>query len=95
MKQESQDSTFMESFISKLKEQSFTIIILVGVMYYQNYLFMSQMEEYKKVVQSKDELILKLTNDERARLLERETYLIQQRDKFIEDLRQKELTPNN
>ena len=50
---------------------------------------MSQMDEYKKVVQSKDELILKLTNDERTRLLEREVYLIEQRDKFIEDLRQR------
>lgn len=84
-----QESNFTESFLSKLKEQSFTIIILVGVMYYQNYLFMSQMDEYKKVVQSKDELILKLTNDERTRLLEREVYLIEQRDKFIEDLRQR------
>lgn len=90
-----QESNFTDSFLSKLKEQSFTIIILVGVMYYQNYLFMSQMEEYKKVVQSKDELILKLTNDERTRLLERETYLIEQRDKFIEDLRQKKTASEN
>ena len=81
------DTNFMDSFFSKLKEQSFTILLLVGVMYYQNNLFMSQMEEYKKVVHDKDILILKLTNDERTRLLEREAYLIEQRDKFIEDIK--------
>lgn len=83
----SKEPNFMDSFLSKLKEQSFTILLLVGVMYYQNNLFMTQMEEYKKVVHDKDELILKLTNDERNRLLEREAYLIEQRDRFIEDMK--------
>lgn len=78
---------FMDSFFSKLKEQSFTILLLVAVMYYQNSLFVSQMDEYKKVVHDKDALILRLTNDERARLLERETYLMEQRDNFVEDMR--------
>ena len=78
----------MEAFLSKLKEQSFTIIILVAVMYYQNSLFVSQMDEYKKVVQSKDELILDLFSQERQRLLEREKYLIEQRDKFIVQLQE-------
>lgn len=80
-------TNIMDSFFSKLKEQSFTILLLVGVMYYQNNLFMSQMEEYKKVVHDKDTLILKLTNDERTRLLKREAYLMEQRDKFIEDIK--------
>lgn len=57
-------------------------------MYYQNSLFVSQMDEYKKVVQSKDELILDLFSQERQRLLEREKYLIEQRDKFILELQQ-------
>ena len=77
-----------DTFIGKLKEQSFTIIVLVGIMYYQNTLFTQQMNEYKKMIQQKEELILKLTEEERIRLIEREKYLIQQRDGFIQDLRE-------
>ena len=77
-----------ETFLEKLKEQSFTIILLVGIMYYQNTLFTQQMNEYKKMIQQKEELILKLTEEERERLIEREKYLIQQRDGFIQDLRE-------
>jgi len=73
--------------MSKLKEQSFTILILVGIMYYQNTLFTSQMNEYKQMIKSKEELILKLTEEERQRLIDREKYLIGQRDEFIMDLK--------
>ena len=79
-------SNALSSFIDKLKEQSFTIIILVGVMYYQNSVFTKQMEEYKEVVRQKEVQITKVIDEERSRLLEREKYLIQQRDKFIEDM---------
>lgn len=76
-----------ETFLSKLKEQSFTILILVGIMYYQNTLFTSQMNEYKQMIKSKEELILKLTEEERQRLIDREKYLIGQRDEFIQELK--------
>jgi len=82
-------SNFANVFLNKLKEQSFTIIILVGIMYYQNTLFTSQMNEYKVMIKEKETLILKLTDDERNRLLEREKYLMNQRDEFIKDLKQK------
>jgi len=82
-------SNFANVFLNKLKEQSFTIIILVGIMYYQNTLFTSQMNEYKVMIKEKETLILKLTDDERNRLLEREKYLMTQRDEFIKDLKQK------
>jgi 5,10-methylenetetrahydrofolate reductase len=80
-------SNYAETFMSKLKEQSFTILILVGIMYYQNTLFTSQMNEYKDMIKSKEELILKLTEGERQRLLEREKYLMNQRDEFIKELK--------
>jgi len=76
-----------ETFMSKLKEQSFTILILVGIMYYQNTLFTSQMNEYKLMIKAKEDLILKLTEEERQRLIDREKYLIGQRDEFIQDLK--------
>jgi hypothetical protein len=78
---------FGEVFMNKLKEQSFTIIILVGIMYYQNTLFTTQMSEYKSMIKEKEQLILKLTDDERNRLIEREKYLMNQRDEFIKDLK--------
>ena len=80
-------SGFADTFLSKLKEQSFTIIILVGIMYYQNVVFTNQMNEYKNMIGEKEQLILKLTDDERNRLLEREKYLMTQRDEFIRDLK--------
>jgi len=83
-----ESSSFSDTFLSKLKEQSFTIIILVGIMYYQNTLFTSQMNEYKKAIDAKEQLILKLTDEERQRLLEREKYLLHQRDQFIEMLKE-------
>jgi len=77
-----------ETFLEKLKEQSFTIILLVGIMYYQNLMFTRQLEEYKKMIEAKENLVLKLTDDERMRLIEREKYLIEQRDTFLQDLRE-------
>jgi hypothetical protein len=49
------------------------------------------MNEYRRMVKDKEELILKLTNDERQRLIDREKYLIEQRDRFIEDLKEQTL----
>ena len=80
-----------DTFIGKLKEQSFTIILLVGIMYYQNMLFTKQMNEYKDMIRQKEELVLKLTEGERQRLVEREKYLVEQRDGFIQDLREEVL----
>jgi hypothetical protein len=47
------------------------------------------MNEYKQMIKAKEDLILKLTDDERNRLIEREKYLIEQRDEFIKDLKNK------
>ena len=77
----------MDTFLNKLKEQSFTIILLVGIMWYQNSLFTSQMSEYKIMIKEKEDLILNMTQEERERLIKREQYLIEQRDRFIDDLR--------
>ena len=87
MEKETKVSSYGDTFLSKLKEQSFTIIILVGIMYYQNTLFNKQMDEYRQMIKEKEELVLKLTDEERMRLVEREKYLIGQRDEFLEDLK--------
>jgi hypothetical protein len=38
------------------------------------------------MIDEKETLILKLTDDERARMLERNQYLMEQRDKYVEEL---------
>jgi hypothetical protein len=40
------------------------------------------------MIKSKEELILKLTEEERQRLIDREKYLIGQRDEFIKELKE-------
>jgi hypothetical protein len=79
-------SSGTDVFFNKLKEQSFTIILLVGILYYQNVNFNNQINEYKKMIDEKETLVLKLTEDERSRLLERTKYLQEQRDKYVEEL---------
>lgn len=81
-----QNNTFTDTFFTKLKEQSFTIILLVGILYYQNVNFNNQLNEYKKMIDEKETIVLKLTDDERTRLLERTKYLQEQRDKYVEEL---------
>jgi len=81
-----EEGSMGKTFFDKLKEQSFTIILLVGILYYQNMNFKNQLEEYKKMIEDKEILILKLTDDERARMIERNQYLMEQRDKYVEEL---------
>ena len=81
-----EEGSMGKTFFDKLKEQSFTIILLVAILYYQNMNFKNQLEEYKKMITDKETLILKLTDDERARMIERNQYLMEQRDKYVEEL---------
>ena len=48
-----QSQSGTDVFFTKLKEQSFTIILLVGILYYQNVNFSNQINEYKKMVDEK------------------------------------------
>lgn len=81
-----QSSGMTDTFFTKLKEQSFTIILLVAILYYQNMVFNNQLAEYKKLIDEKEALVLKLTDGERERLIERSQYLMEQRDKYVEEL---------
>lgn len=84
---------FFDTFLSKLKEQSFIIILMLGGLYYQNKMFEDQLSSYKKIVEEKQKVIDekqtyvdKVVEEERQRLLKREEYLMSQRDKYVEDL---------
>ena len=90
MEKEKKDSDsgngFTEVFFGKLKEQSFTIILMVGMLIYQNKVFNDQLTRYENIVDQKQQYIDKLIEEQRQRSVLREQYLIQQRDTYVDDL---------
>jgi hypothetical protein len=82
-------SNVTTTFIDKLKDQSFTIILMIGGLYYQNQIFQSEITRYDAVVKEKQEYINKIVDAERQRMIEREQYLMNQRDEFIQTLTKK------
>jgi hypothetical protein len=84
-KTENNSSGFFDVFLSKLKEQSFIIVLMLGVVYFQNKMFTDRITNHRETEKQQQEYINKLVDDERARLIERENYLIEQRDKYVED----------
>lgn len=81
-------SNITSTFMDKLKEQSFTIILMIGGLYYQNQIFQQQLTRYDSVVKEKQDYINKIVDAERQRMIEREKYLMEQRDEFIELLKE-------
>lgn len=81
-------SNVTNTFLDKLKDQSFTIILMIGGLYYQNRIFESEIMRYDAVVKEKQEYINKIVDAERERMIAREQYLMNQRDEFIEMLMQ-------
>ena len=79
-------SNVTTTFLDKLKDQSFTIILMIGGLYYQNRIFESEIMRYDAVVKEKQEYINKIVDAERQRMIEREQYLLDQRDEFIQTL---------
>ena len=82
-------SSVSSTFLDKLKEQSFTIILMIGGLYYQNQMFQQQLERYDANVKEKQEYIDKIVDAERERMIAREQYLMKQRDEFIAMLKDK------
>ena len=78
---------FASTFMEKLKEQSFTILVMCGVLYYQHTLWMTDKEALSKEVDAKEERILQLVEREHSHTLEREAALREKRDQFVEMLK--------
>lgn len=81
-------SNITSTFMDKLKEQSFTIILMIGGLYYQNQIFQQQLTRYDSVVKEKQDYINKIVDAERQRMIEREKYLMEQRDEFVQLLKE-------
>ena len=77
----------MNVFLDRLKEQSFTIILMIAGLYYQNKIFKEQLDRYDAVVKEKQSYIDTIVEQERQRFIKREQYLMTQRDEFIKALK--------
>ena len=74
-----------DTFFSKLKEQSFTILIMVGVIWYQGKMMEERVAYWQKLYEEKELYIENTTKEDKVILLERIKYLQDQRDKYVED----------
>ena len=80
--------SFTTIFIERLKEQSFTILLMLAVVYYQHMLWQQDKDALTKEVDQKEERILQVVEREHARSIERERVLESQKEQFIELLKQ-------
>jgi len=76
---------FMDTFLSKLKEQSFTIIVMVGIIWYQGRMMEERVAYWQKLYEEKESYIEQTVKDDKEIMLERIKYLQDQRDKYVED----------
>jgi len=84
-KEEGAKGGFTEVFLSKLKEQSFTIVLMIGVVWYQGRMMEERVAYWQKLYEESKDYIQQTTKDDREELLERINYLQDQRDKYVED----------
>ena len=77
-------SGFADTFLSKLKEQSFTIIVMVGIIWYQGRMMEERVGYWQRLYEEKEAYIEQTTKEDREDLLERIKYLQDQRDKYVE-----------
>jgi hypothetical protein len=77
-------SGFTDTFFSKLKEQSFTIIVMVGIIWYQGKLMEERVAYWQKLYEEQKSYIQQTDKDDKQILLDRIEYLQQQRDKYVE-----------
>ena len=80
------ESGFFDVIISKLKEQSFVILLMLGVIYYQHTLMEERVSYWQKQCAERDAYIQQTTKDEKSILIERIKYLQDERDKYVEGL---------
>ena len=82
---ENQTSGFIDTFLSKLKEQSFTIVVMVGIIWYQGKMMEERVAYWQKLYEAKEAYIEQTTKEDRQILLDRIKYLEEQTDKYAED----------
>jgi hypothetical protein len=75
---------FTDVFLSKLKEQSFTIVLMIGVIWYQGRMMEERVAYWQKLYEAKEAYIEQTVKEDKAIMLGRINYLQDQRDKYCE-----------
>lgn len=78
-------SGFADIFLTKLKEQSFVIILMLGVIYYQHRLMEERVAFWMGEHDKKEVYIQQTTESDKQILLDRVKYLQDQQDKYAQD----------
>ena len=78
-------SGFTEVFLSKLKEQSFTIVLMIGVIWYQGRMMEERVAYWQKLYEEQKAYIQQTDKEDKQILLDRVNYLQEQRDKYADD----------
>jgi hypothetical protein len=78
-------SGFADTFFSKLKEQSFTIIVMVGIIWYQGKLMEERVDYWQKLYEEQKAYIEQTAKEDRDDMEEKIKYLQDQRDKYVEE----------
>jgi hypothetical protein len=76
---------FVEVFVSKLKEQSFTIVIMLGVIWYQGVMMEERVAYWQKLYEEQKTYIQQTDKEDRQDMQERIKYLQDQQDKYMQD----------
>jgi hypothetical protein len=77
-------SGFTDVFLSKLKEQSFTIVLMIGVIWYQGKMMEERVAYWQKLYEDQKAYIEQTVKEDKAIMLNRINYLQDQRDKYVE-----------
>ena len=75
---------FTDVFLSKLKEQSFTIVLMIGVIWYQGKMMEERVAYWQKLYEDQKAYIEQTVKEDKAIMLNRINYLQDQRDKYVE-----------
>jgi hypothetical protein len=78
-------SGYADTFLSKLKEQSFTIVLMIGIIWYQGKMMEERVAYWQKLYEEQKTYIQQTDKEDKQILLDRIEYLQQQRDKYVED----------
>ena len=78
-------SGFADTFLSKLKEQSFVILVMLGIIYYQHRLMEERVAYWQKLYEEQKTYIEQTAKEDRDDMEEKIKYLQDQRDKYVEE----------
>jgi uncharacterized protein HemX len=79
-------SGFIDTFLSKLKEQSFVIILMLGGLYYQGVLYQNQAAEQKLLFENQLKSYKETIEEQRKLIDDKQKYVDEQHAKEIERL---------